>query len=93
MHIPWRSSQFAEFAHNLDIATVERLRKQKGARYIKANKLLELRRKPALNTSLDPFVPGGLPRNCYDPTFLQSKSPVALELLNVQEELIEFPIV
>ncbi|KNZ58988.1 uncharacterized protein VP01_1822g7 [Puccinia sorghi] len=54
---------------------------------------LGLRRNPAVNTSLDPFVPGGLPQNCYDPTFLQSKSPVAWELLNVQEKLIEFPIV
>ncbi|KNE94557.1 hypothetical protein PSTG_12108 [Puccinia striiformis f. sp. tritici PST-78] len=43
MHVPWRSQELSQFARKLDEATVERLRKEKGDRYVKRAKLLELR--------------------------------------------------
>ncbi|OAV87421.1 hypothetical protein PTTG_03318 [Puccinia triticina 1-1 BBBD Race 1] len=90
INVPWRSQEFTQFAHNLDNATIDRLRREKGARYIQKTKLLELRRRPAINTSQAPRVPIGLPRNCYNPVFLQSRPEVAQEVLNTQEPL-EFP--
>ncbi|KNZ44367.1 hypothetical protein VP01_9231g1, partial [Puccinia sorghi] len=32
-HLSWKSQEFTNFAHNLDVATIERLREEKGARY------------------------------------------------------------
>ncbi|POW09077.1 hypothetical protein PSHT_09310 [Puccinia striiformis] len=67
MHVPWRSQELTQFAHKLDEATVERLRKQKGVRYVQRAKLLELRRRNPVNTPRVVPVPVSFPQNCYSP--------------------------
>ena len=91
MHLPWRSQEFTEFAHKLDLATIDCLRKEKGSRYVQRTKLLELRRLPPINTSEDLPVPIGLPRNCYNLVYLQTKSKIAQGVLNTHTEPLEFP--
>ncbi|KNZ59372.1 uncharacterized protein VP01_1748g10 [Puccinia sorghi] len=51
MHLPWLCQEFTEFAHKLDLATINCLRKEKGPHYVKRTKLLELRRIPPIKTS------------------------------------------
>ncbi|OAV87095.1 hypothetical protein PTTG_29577 [Puccinia triticina 1-1 BBBD Race 1] len=93
MHLPWRSQELTQFAHKLDVATVERLRKGKGTQYVNRVKLLELRQRDPINTSFVVPVPICLPCNCYTPTFLQSRGHVAQQVLNTQEEPCEFPAI
>lgn len=93
MHLPWCSPELTDFAHKLDNATVERLCKAKGAWHIQKAKLLELCRRNPVNTSQVLTVPIGFSRNCYSPTFLQSRSKVAQEVLNYQDEPLEFPLI
>ena len=82
MHLPWCSQEFTEFAHKLDLATIDCLRKEKGSRYVQRTKLLELHQLPPINTSEDLPFPIGLPRNCYNLVFLQIKSRVAQGVLH-----------
>ncbi|KNZ44563.1 uncharacterized protein VP01_9030g2, partial [Puccinia sorghi] len=82
---------FTNFAHNLDVATIEQLREEKGARYVQRNKLLELRRRDTITTSVKLPVPIVLPQNCYDPIYLQSRENVAKTLVQIQDRALEFP--
>lgn len=92
MHLPWRSQKLTEFAHKLDLATVERLRKEKGPRIVHRAKLLELHRRNPISSSKVSPVPIGLPQCCYDPAFLHSRPKVAQDILNCsQEDPLEFP--
>ncbi|KNZ63352.1 uncharacterized protein VP01_11562g1, partial [Puccinia sorghi] len=56
-HLSWRSQEFTNFAHNLDVATIEQLCKEKGVQYVQRNKLLELRLLETITTSVKPPVP------------------------------------
>jgi len=91
MHLPWRSQELTNFCQELDQATVDRLRKEKGAQYFQRTKLLELRRQPAINTSKTYSVPAGLPPNCYNPLYLESKPKIAQDVLKAHIKSIEFP--
>ncbi|KNF02439.1 hypothetical protein PSTG_04345 [Puccinia striiformis f. sp. tritici PST-78] len=93
MHVPWRSQELSQFAHKLDEATVERLRKEKGPRYVKRAKLLELRRRDPINIPETVPVPIGFPQNCYSPVFIQSRGQVAQHVLNTQNEPCEIPAI
>lgn len=91
MHLPWRSQELSNFFQNLDKATVERIRKEKGAQYVQRSKMLELRRQPAIKTSKLYTVPAGLPPNCYNPHFLESKPKVAQDVLKSHHKSVELP--
>ncbi|KAA1098614.1 hypothetical protein PGTUg99_000301 [Puccinia graminis f. sp. tritici] len=93
LHVPWRSQELTQFAHKLDEATVERLREQKGARYVQKAKLLELRRRNPINVPQHVRVPIGLPQNCYAPIYVQSRGQVAQEVLNTHNPPCEFPAI
>ncbi|POW14034.1 hypothetical protein PSTT_03267 [Puccinia striiformis] len=93
MHVPWRSQELSQFARKLDEATVERLRKEKGPRYVKRAKLLELRRRDPINIPETVPVPIGFPQNCYAPLFIQSRGEVAQHVLNTQNEPCEIPAI
>ncbi|KAI7963548.1 hypothetical protein MJO29_001372 [Puccinia striiformis f. sp. tritici] len=93
MHVPWRSQELTQFAHKLDEATVERLRKQKGVRYVQRAKLLELRRRDPINIPRVVPVPVSFPQNCYSPIFLQSRGQVAQGVLNAENQPCEFPAI
>ncbi|KAA1072740.1 hypothetical protein PGTUg99_025207 [Puccinia graminis f. sp. tritici] len=93
LHVPWRSQELTQFAHKLDEATVERLREQKGARYVQKAKLLELRRRNPINVPQHVRVPIGLPQNCYTPIYVQSRGQVAQEVLNTHNPPCEFPAI
>ncbi|KAI9629097.1 hypothetical protein KEM48_011168 [Puccinia striiformis f. sp. tritici PST-130] len=93
MHVPWRSQELSQFARKLDEATVERLRKEKGPRYVKRAKLLELRRRDPINLPKTVPVPIGFPQNCYSPVFIQSRGQVAQHVLNTQTEPCEIPAI
>lgn len=91
MHIPWRSKEMTNFSHHLDLLTIKRLRHERGPHYVQRAKLLELRRKNAINTLVNPPLPKSLPCNCYDPLFLQSQSEVTIHVLKVKKQPIPFP--
>ncbi|POV96516.1 hypothetical protein PSTT_15598, partial [Puccinia striiformis] len=93
MHVPWRSPELTQLAHKLDKATVERLRKEKGSRYVQRTKLLELRRRDPINIPRVVTVPIGFPHNFYARIFLQSRGQVAQQVLNTQVEPFEFPAI
>mgnify|MGYP006955638128 CR=1 FL=1 len=93
MHVPWRSQEMTQFAHKLDEATVDRLRKEKGVQYVQRAKLLELRRRDPIHTPEVVPVPIGLPQNCYTPIFLQSRGQVSHEVLHTDNQPCEFPAI
>ncbi|KNE91459.1 hypothetical protein PSTG_15117 [Puccinia striiformis f. sp. tritici PST-78] len=93
MHVPWRSPELTQLAHKLDEATVERLHKEKGSRYVQRTKLLELRRRDPINIPQVVTVPISFPHNFYARIFLQSRGQVAQQVLNTQVEPFEFPAI
>ncbi|POV98141.1 hypothetical protein PSHT_14190 [Puccinia striiformis] len=93
MHVPWRSPELTQLAHKLDEATVERLRKEKGSRYVQRTKLLELCRRDPINIPRVVTVPIGFPHNFYARIFLQSRGQIAQQVLNTQVEPFEFPAI
>ncbi|KNZ43947.1 uncharacterized protein VP01_9686g1, partial [Puccinia sorghi] len=91
MHLPWQSQELSNFCQNLDKATVERIHTEKGAQYVQRSKMLELSQQPAINTSELYPVPGGLPPNCYNPHFLESKPKVPQDVLKSHHKSVELP--
>ncbi|CAH7689123.1 hypothetical protein PPACK8108_LOCUS24194 [Phakopsora pachyrhizi] len=89
--VNWRSNELGDLAHRMDQLTIERLVAEKGRSRVRSMNLLELRRKGVVANLKDANIPLGLPCNCYKPEFMASQSAVAVEFLQVDNTLINFP--